>query len=97
VLSNGGNFEELLKDVPDEFYQKIQEVVRDLVVRHDNIQKDYMSYFLDITNKVLSTDRKSFAEEAKRYNHPSLLFGILDDKDISPIIWKLIKPEFKKL
>jgi RNA ligase len=97
VLSNGGNFEELLKDVPDEFYQKIQEVVRDLVVRHDNIQKDYMSYFLDITNKVLSTDRKSFAEEAKRYNHPSLLFGILDGKDISPIIWKLIKPEFKKL
>lgn len=97
VLSTGGNFEGLLKDVPDEFYQKIQEVVRDLVVRHDNIQKDYMSYFLDITNKVLSTDRKSFAEEAKRYNHPSLLFGILDDKDISPIIWKLIKPEFKKL
>jgi hypothetical protein len=26
-----------------------------------------------------------------------LLFGLLDGKDISPIIWKIIKPEFKKL
>ena len=95
VLSNGGTMDNLLKDVPDEFYQKIQEYVFDLVVRHDNIMKDYMGYYSDIILKT--QDRKSFAEEAKRYSHPSLLFGLLDGKDISPNIWKIIKPEFRKL
>jgi RNA ligase len=95
VLSNGGTMDNLLKDVPDEFYQKIQEYVFDLVVKHDNIMKDYMGYYSDINLKT--QDRKSFAEEAKRYSHPSLLFGLLDGKDISPNIWKIIKPEFRKL
>lgn len=95
VLSNGGTMDNLLKDVPDEFYQKIQEYVFDLVVRHDNIIKDYMGYYSDIILKT--QDRKSFAEEAKRYSHPSLLFGLLDGKDISPNVWKIIKPEFRKL
>ena len=95
VLSNGGTMDNLLKDVPDEFYQKIQEYVFDLVVRHDNIMKDYMGYYSDIILKT--QDRKSFAEEAKRYSHSSLLFGLLDGKDISPNVWKIIKPEFRKL
>jgi len=95
VLSNGGTMDSLLKDVPDEFYQKIQEYSFDLVLRHSNIMKDYLLYHTDIILKV--KDRKSFADEAKRYSHPSLLFGLLDGKDISPNIWKIIKPEFKKL
>ena len=97
ILSTGGSMAELLKDVPDEFFNKVDEVVKDLCTRFENIKIDYMSYFLDITNRVVSTDRHAFAEEAKRYNHPSLLFGILDGKDISSAIWKIIKPEFKKL
>ena len=95
VLSNGGTMDNLLKDVPDEFYQKIQDYVFDLTVSHDNIMKDYLLHHTDIILKV--KDRKSFAEEAKRYSHPSLLFGLLDGKDISPTIWKIVKPEFKKL
>jgi len=97
VLANGGSMDTLLKDVPDEFYDKVNEVVKDLSIRFENIKKDYMSYFLDITNRVVSTNRKGFAEEAKRYNHPSLLFGLLDGKDINQSIWKILKPEFRKL
>jgi RNA ligase len=95
VLSIGGSMDNLLKDVPDEFYQKIQDYVSDLVVRHDNIMKDYLYHYTDIVLKT--QDRKSFAEETKRYSYPSLLFGLLDGKDISPNIWKIIKPEFRKL
>jgi RNA ligase len=95
VLSMGGSMDDFLKDVPDEFYQKIQDYVSDLVVRHDNIMKDYLYHYTDIVLKT--QDRKSFAEETKRYSHPSLLFGLLDGKDISPKIWKIIKPEFRKL
>ena len=42
-------------------------------------------------------NRREFAELAKRYSHSSLLFAMLDGKDISSYIWKIIKPEFKKL
>ena len=42
-------------------------------------------------------DRKNFANVAKQYKYSSLLFGMLDGKDVSPIIWKIVKPEFKKL
>ena len=90
VLSNGGTMDNLLKDVPDEFYQKIQDYVFDLVVRHDNIMKDYMGYYSDINLKT--QDRKSFAEEAKRYSHPSLLFGLLPEKE-----WQVLDQDKRDL
>lgn len=97
VLSTGGDIEEVLKNVPDEFYDKIKEVVRDLTVRFENIQKDYLNYYLDITDRVLSTDRTGFAEEAKRYNHPAILFAMFTGKSVDPIIWKIVKPMWRKI
>lgn len=97
VLSTGGDFEEVLKDVPDEFYDKIKEVVRDLTVRFGNIKKDYLNYYLDITDRVLSTDRKGFAEEAKRFPHPAILFAMFTGKSVDPIIWKIVKPMWRKI
>lgn len=97
ILSSGGDMEEMLKDVPDEFYQKIKEEIKDLAIRFDNIRKDYLQYYTDIVFKVGTEDRRTFAEEAKRFNHPSILFSLLDNRSINPIIWKIIKPEFRKI
>jgi RNA ligase len=97
IMANGGNMEDVLKDVPDEFYDKIKEVVRDIAVRFDNIRTDYIQYFTDIVFKIGREDRRRFAEEAKRYNHPSILFALLDKKSINPIIWRIVKPEWRKL
>ena len=95
ILSTNGKIDEFIKDVPDEFFRKIQDFAFDLSLRYYNLMKEYTECFEIIKNKT--EDRKSFAEESKRYPHPSLLFGLLDGKDISPMIWKMIKPEFKKL
>jgi RNA ligase len=84
----------LLEKVPDEFDAWVRNTVRDLVVRHDNILKDYTEIFNNLASKNL--DRKDFAENAKRYTHSSLLFSMLNGKDVSPYIWKIIKPEFSK-
>lgn len=84
----------LLEKVPDEFDAWVRNTARDLVVRHDNILKDYTEIFNDLASKNL--DRKDFAENAKRYTHSSLLFSMLTGKDVSPYIWKLIKPEYSK-
>ena len=99
VLSNGGSMDELLKDVPDEFYNKIKEYEEKLRFQFNGIDTDYKIFFNHIQIKVkeVGGDRAKFAHLAKEYTYPSLMFGLLDGKDISPNIWKIIKPEFKKL
>jgi RNA ligase len=99
VLSNGGNMENLLINVPDEFYNKIKEYEDELKFMFNSLSNDYMIHFRDIQNLMekVGGDRKNFAHAAKQYQYPSLLFGLLDGKDVSPIICKIIKPEFKKL
>jgi RNA ligase len=99
VLSNGGNMENLLINVPDEFYNKIKEYEDELKFMFNSLSNDYRIHFRDIQNLMekVGGDRKNFAHAAKQYQYPSLLFGLLDGKDVSPIIWKIIKPEFKKL
>jgi RNA ligase len=94
VLSNGGNLDDLLKDVPDEFYGKIKEYEKSLIVQFNRLEEEYQNHFDSI--KGLGT-RKFFAQTALKFQHPSILFGMLDGKDTSPIIWKIIKPEFRKL
>jgi len=102
VLSNGGSMDEILKDVPDEFYDNIKEYEDELVNQFNTIKKEYEWVFNKTRNIYFEVDEKEFnrgvfAELAKRYKYPSILFALLDGKDISPIIWKIVKPEFKKL
>jgi hypothetical protein len=97
VMANGGNMEEVLKDVPDEFYDKIKEVVDELITQFNDINNKYYGYFNDIMAEVVSTDRKAFAEKAKEYIHSSILFAHYNGKSVEPIIWKIVKPEWRKL
>jgi RNA ligase len=94
ALSIGGNMDDLLKDVPDEFYGKVKEYEKSLIVQFNRLEEEYQNHFDSI--KGLGT-RKFFAQTALKFQHPSILFGMLDGKDTSPIIWKIIKPEFCKL
>jgi len=94
ILSTGGSMEDLLKDIPDEFYKKIKEYENELLKDFQDLKLEYEDHFESI--RRLGT-RNLFAQFAKNFTHPSLLFGMLDGKDISPIIWKIVKPEFKKL
>jgi T4 RnlA family RNA ligase len=94
VLSNGGSMDDLLKDVPDEFYDKIKDYEKSLIVQFNKLEEEYQNHFDSI--KGLGV-RKLFAQTAIMFQHPSILFGMLDGKDISPMIWKIVKPEFKKL
>jgi RNA ligase len=94
VLSNGGSMDDLLKDVPDEFYGKVKEYEKSLIVQFNQLEEEYQNHFDSIRRLGI---RKFFAQSALMFRHPSILFAMLDGKDISPIIWKIIKPEFCKL
>jgi RNA ligase len=103
-LKNGDDIETLLKDVPDEFYNKIKSYVKDLRYSYFQISEDagkrfdYKMYG-KYNDKEPITDRKEYAGWV--FTQPKHLSGVLfrmfDKKDYSEIIWKLIRPEFKKL
>ena len=103
-LKNGEDVLELLKDVPDEFYNKIKSYVKDLRYAYFQISEDVGKKFDGMmygkyNDKEPIEDRKEFAEwVSTQPKHMSgILFRMFDKKDYSEIIWNLIRPEFKKL
>lgn len=96
IVSNKGDITTILKDVPDEYFNKIQDFVQDLHSKFESIRKNYFDLHDTIIEKV-GTDRKLYALECIKYKNPNLLFAILDNKDISSSIWRILKPKFEKI
>lgn len=82
--------EQILENVPDEFYDWVKKVQTDLKINFEKIEKITKSEF-----KELAT-RKETALYFQTCTYPSLLFAMLDKKNYAPIIWKLVKPTFEK-
>jgi RNA ligase len=95
VLSNGQNMDSILKDVPDEFYQKIREYEDKLHCEFRGLKSEYEDHFESI--RRLGT-RKLFAQFSNvGFMYPKILFAMYDGKSVDAMIWKIIKPEFRKL
>ena len=106
MLSEGRDVLELLKDVPDEFYKKVKMYVLDL-------RYSYLSYseyagkmhdkfrYGKFNDRYPEPTKKEFAEFLTLNNIDpkvrSICFAIWDNKNYDKIIWKYIKPEFKRL
>ena len=97
VLSNGGDVLSTLTDVPDEFYDKIHQYSNELMDKYISLENEYHFIFKILGRSDDFEFRAGFAERAKRYKYPAILFKMYDDKDYSGLIWKIIKPEFEKL
>ena len=104
MLSNGDDVNELLKDVPDEFYKKIKDYVRDLRYGFFQISEragklhDVFRYGKYGDHEVEPT-KKEFAEfvlKQEKVLHP-VMFAMWDKKNYNKIIWSILKPEFSKL
>ncbi len=93
-LSSGDDIYKLLEDVPDEFFNKIEEYVDELTSQYIMLEAEYNWIF----NKLRTIeDRAEFAKLAKGYKYPQLLFKMLDGSDYSETLWRILKPEFRKL
>jgi DNA replication initiation complex subunit (GINS family) len=101
ALSNNTDIKDLLINVPDEFYNKVKSYVKDLRYSFISIKehagKLYDNYMENLDYNTIS--KKHFAEFTK--NQPKHLHDILykmyDRKKYDSIIWKLLKPKYKKL
>ena len=97
VLSGGGDVLSTLTDVPDEFYDKIHQYSNELMDKYTKLENEYHFIFKILSRSDDFEFRAGFAERAKRYKYPAILFRMYDDKDYSGLIWKIIRPEFGKL
>ena len=106
MLSEGKDVLELLKDVPDEFYKKIKLYVADLNYTHyrysEYAGKIYQYFrYGKYGDREPEPTKKEFAEHLVLNNISPIIkavcFAMWDKKNYSNIIWKHIKPEFKKL
>ena len=93
LMNDGSMSEETLKEVPDEFYSWVRKTERNLLVEYAKLEEEYLDHFDSI--KRLGT-RKLFAQFSKNFKHPGILFNMLDGKDYSKAIWRLIKPKYEK-
>jgi len=104
IMSNDGDIDAILKDVPDEFYKKIKSYVSTLKYGYyqywNQLGKTYDYFrFGKYGDIEVEPTKKQFAEHIKDH-HPiakSIMFAMWDGKDYDKIIWKALKPEYKKL
>ena len=104
VLSNSGDMENLLKDVPDEFYKKIKTYVQDLKYGFFQISEragklhDGFRYgkYGDRDSELTKKEFAEFVFNQDKVLQP-VMFSMWDKKPYDHIIWRIIKPDFKKL
>ncbi|MEK9646032.1 MAG: hypothetical protein VW547_10865 [Alphaproteobacteria bacterium] len=90
LLANGQSLNELIEVVPDEFYRWVHEVHDDLIERFTDIEHAAVETLAMVDR---NTERREQAEIIKASPYPGVAFAMLDRKNYSAIIWKLIRPE----
>ena len=85
-LSGGQGMDEMLDVLPDEFHAWATETAADLLGQYNRIEAACRDQFIP------RATRKESALYFQQCAHPSVLFAMLDDKDYSEIIWKMIRP-----
>ena len=95
-LKNNYNFDELLDRVPDEFYGWLMKTVKILQSEYNEIERQAILEFVKLYHINGITDRKDFANEAKKSNYYSILFKLYDKRSYGEIIWKQVRPVYSK-
>ena len=96
MLRDNMPFEDILERVPDEFYQWVKETKASLIAQYQQVEASAKSDFEQIVAKVDRSDRKEMAKHILAYSNHKILFSLLDGKDYSDYIWRLIKPAHEK-
>lgn len=89
-LMDGQDFQMMLDNIPDEFYNWVRKTEAKLKANYKEIEDLAKSEF-----KQLAT-RKETASYFLTCTYPRILFAMLDEKDYSEMIWRMIRPEFEK-
>ncbi len=107
VLKEGRSFIEFVDNIPDELFQWIKDKEAEFKTRYEEIETEAKRDLYGIIGKYILGSiehfikrgeqnilpRKEIATAILKCSNPHVLFAILDDKDYSKIIWKILEPE----
>lgn len=96
-LKSGNLVNTILNNVPDEFFGKIRNYQNELLLQFDNVREMAIDDYAKLVFQIGTENRKEFAMRVKNSKYPHLMFAMLDGKDWNPIIWEIVKPEWRKL
>jgi RNA ligase len=88
-MMNNISIDVILEQLPDEFYNWAKDVQRNLQEKYNSILEESMNVYRELET------RKDTALYFLEQKYPQVLFSILNKKDPSKLIWKLIKPDYK--
>lgn len=91
-LMTGQDIGKLLERVPDEFYAWVQQTKTDLLSKYEAISSQCVK---DYTNREHGLSRKETALYFLNCQYPGILFSMLDKKDYSHQIWRMVKPKYE--
>ncbi|HNW88071.1 MAG TPA: RNA ligase [Bacteroidales bacterium] len=89
LLCNDANSD--IENIPDEFHDWFKATKEQLTLKFSDIKVEALQNYNDIINLNLQT-RKEIAEEVLKRNNPSLIFSLIDEKNIDKAIWKMLRP-----
>jgi T4 RnlA family RNA ligase len=89
VLRNGGDLSQVIERVPDEFFRWVRETENDLREAFARIEATARG------EMTFGGSRKELAERFKQCRYPSVMFTMLDGRDYSDQIWRMIRPSGK--
>jgi RNA ligase len=95
-LKDGKPLDEIIEKVPDEFYDWVKQTKESFITQYETLESEY-KWIFKVMNRVPNINNRAvFANYAKMYKHPSILFNMLDGKNYSEIIWGLLYPSYSK-
>ena len=86
---NNISIDVILEQLPDEFYNWAKDVQINLQEKYNSILEESMNVYRELET------RKDTALYFLEQKYPQVLFSVLNKKDPSKLIWKLIKPDYK--
>jgi RNA ligase len=99
MLIQGKTAGDICGQIPDEFHKYVTDIVDNLRAQFAGIKMSATIDFNQVKYKLWNGDpdatsisRRQWAELIRKCDNPSLLFSLLDGRDIDEQIWKMIKP-----
>lgn len=93
VLASGQDLTNIIDHVPDEFYAWVKE-------KEEHLRSSYREIHESCAGLVgrlsVPGDRKATALAFQKCQYPGVMFKMLDGRDPSELIWKLIRPEHER-
>jgi len=96
ALRNNQSLDELLNNVPDEFYNWLKKTVKSLEDGFNEIERLALKEYYRIACVENIITRKEFALESLKTPYAAILFKLHDRKPYNYIIWGMLKPVFSK-